>query len=87
MKIATNDIGEFIIELSDGKAFKITEKDGDYLSSRGEVRPRHYLRIKTLADKESGQRPNIWVNDRLHHQASVTLCYEPFDEGYEQGEY
>jgi hypothetical protein len=86
MKIATNSIGELFIELSDGMVFKITEHDGFYLAD-GVRHPRHYLNVSTLRDKDSGERPGLWSNNHLTNFYSIALSYDPFDEGYEQGEY
>ncbi|MFA5299607.1 MAG: hypothetical protein WC389_15570 [Lutibacter sp.] len=86
MKIAQTNQGKFVVELSDGKAFKLTEKDGTHLYD-GIHHPKHYLVISTLKDYESGGRPELEVdNNLLYGHSSIDLWYEPL-EGYEQCEY
>jgi hypothetical protein len=88
MKIAISKLGEFIVELSDGKAFKLTELDGNHLYD-GIFHPRHYLKISTLRDYESGERPDMYVNNELNHGLpSIDIwADESSVEGYNQSEY
>jgi len=87
MKVAISKLGEFIVELSDGKAYKLTEIDGWSLYN-GVSHPRHYLKIQTLRDEDSGERPDIYVDNELHHGCtSIQIWFEPFKEGYKQSEY
>jgi hypothetical protein len=87
MKITQTIRGEFVVELLDGKAYKLTEKDGMDLYD-GVYHPKHYLVISTLRDYESGERPELEVNNNsMYGQTSIDLWFEPFKEGYEQCEY
>ena len=86
MKICTTPIGEFVVELSDGKMYKLSEKDGSHLYD-GIEHPRHYLTISTLSDKETGEKPDLYVDNNLYFgHSSIHLWFAHFDEGYEQGE-